>query len=108
MLRFRNLYMYIGTFLVVLLYLATDPDSGFIESLPFGASTLAMLVITLKAIMYVTILHLSRKALFDYPEADFQKLARQAMATSQGAGSFAIAMAVVMLAVSLLIFAAVQ
>lgn len=108
LLRFRNIYMVLGSFLVIFLWLLTDPDSGIIQSLPFGASTIALIIITLKSFLYVAVLHLSRKALFDYPEADFQKLAKRALGSPQGAGSFAVAMSLVMIAISILILAAVS
>ena len=64
--RFRHIYTIVGSLIVLALRLVTDPDVGIIKNLEFGASTLATLVILAKALLYVTLLHYSRKALFDY------------------------------------------
>jgi hypothetical protein len=98
--------MGVGSLVVLAIWMLTDPDLGIINNLPFGASTLATLVITIKAVIYVALLHLSRKALFDY--IDMEYVFKKAMNTSGGAGYVAVAMGIVCLAVSILIYAAVQ
>jgi len=98
--------MAIGSLVVVLIMLSTDPDTGWFEGLPFGASTVATLVILLQSILYVGLLHYSRKALFDY--LDFGEISQRAMRSPEGAGYLAIAVAVAMVAIALVITAAVN
>lgn len=105
-LRFRHVYMIFGSVLTIAIMLFTDPDSGWLKSLPFGASTIASLIIMLNAILYVALLHFSRKALFDY--LDFEAIAKRAMGTPEGAGKLAIALAIAMVAISITIYSAVH
>lgn len=102
--RFRYIYMGLGSFLTILLWLLTDPDSGFIENLPFGASTVATIAILLKSVWYVAFLHLSRRALLDY--LDLKSYFDKAMQTSEGAGRALVAVAIMMVAISVVMFAA--
>jgi hypothetical protein len=104
--RFRHYYMGVGSLLVLAIWMLTDPDLGIINSLPFGGSTLATIVITLKVVIYVAVMHLSRKALFDY--INMERVFKKAITTADGSGKIAIAMSVVCLAISILIFAAVH
>lgn len=104
--RFRHYYMGVGSLLVLAIWMLTDPDLGILGKLPFGASTLATFIVTLKVVVYVAILHLSRKALFDY--IDMERVFKKAITTADGSGKIAIAMSVVCLAISVLIYAAVH
>ncbi len=102
--RFRHVYMGLGTFFVLVLSMMTDPDSGFVQSLPFGAGTVATLVILLKAILYTGFLHLTRKGLLDY--FDYQEFINKAKETSEGAGSALIGVGLYIVAMAIVIFAA--
>lgn len=103
-LRFRFKFMFLGFFLYVAVSLLTDPDSGIIQNLPMGAGTLATIVILLKSLLYVAMLHLSRRALADY--IDFEVVYNKCMETSEGAGKLAIAIGLMMVSVAIVIFAA--
>ena len=94
-LRFRYWFMFVGSFFVLAALFASDPDIGFLQGLPFGGSTLASLLILSKAVLAITFAHFGRKALFDYPEGDFQSVAANARTTSIGSGLLAIAYAIV-------------
>jgi hypothetical protein len=96
--------MLFGTLFAILISALSDPDSGFIQSLPFAASTVATIVILLKSILYVGILHCSRKALLDY--FDMEVYAVKALETSEGAGKAMTAVAIIMVAIAIVIFAA--
>lgn len=102
--RFRHLYMGLGSLFVVLTWIITDPDAGIISQLPIGASTVATLIILLKSVLYVGMLHISRRALFDY--LNLSEYFDMAKRTSQGAGLAMIAISVVMLAISVVMYAA--
>lgn len=104
--RFRHVYMGIGSILSILLYLLSDPDTGFIEHLPYGASTIATLIILLKTVFYIGVLHLSRKALVDY--IDLQPYFAKALQSPEGAGRALIAVSIMMVAVAITMFAAVS
>lgn len=86
--------------------IATDPSTNWITQLPFGANSVATLVVLLMSVLYVGLLHLSRKALFDY--LDFELIAKKCMETSQGAGMLAVSLAIFTLAVAVVINAAVR
>ncbi len=105
-LRFRYTYMVIGSIAVILLYLLSDPDAGIIQHLGIGASTVATLLFLVKGVLYVTLLHISRKALHDYPEADFRTVITKAVQTSEGAGRVAIALSISTLAAAIVIIGA--
>lgn len=103
--RFRHLYMGIGGVVFALLYLLTDPSLGLIEDLPFGAGVVAEFVILLKVLLYVALLHLSRRALFDY--VDLQTFIRKAAETPEGAGRVVMSIGLFVVAIAVLIAAAV-
>lgn len=103
-LRFRHSFMSIGSILVIFLWMITDPDDNIITHLPFGASTIATLVILLKSILYISLLHLSRKALMDY--LDLKTVMDKAMQTSEGAGRVFMGVAIVFVAIAITIYAA--
>jgi len=96
--------MAIGGILVTLLWLLTDPDTGIIENLPIGASTIATLIILLKTVLYVALLHLSRRALIDY--IDFKIYFLKALESPEGAGYATIAISIIMVAISITMLAA--
>lgn len=62
----RNSYTVWLTSLVVFILFLVDPDSGLIQNLPFGASAVATLVISLRPIIIITLIHCTRKWIFDY------------------------------------------
>ncbi len=98
--------MVLGSILVIALWLATDPDNGFINQLKYGASTVATMVVLLKSILYVSMLYLSRKAILDY--IDLESVFKKAMETSDGAGKVFIGVGIIFLAISVVIYASVR
>lgn len=104
--RFRYVYMGIGSILAIIILLATDPNSGIFSGLPFGATTLTSLIVMLNIVFYVGAAHLSRRALFDYIDA--QKYFEKALQTPEGAGRAIQAIAIVFLGISVLIYAATR
>lgn len=103
--RFRHVYMLIFSILVILALIGTDPDSGFIQSLPFGAGALSYVALLLPAVLFVTLIHISRRGLFDY--IDLSEVVKKAMENSTGAGLVFLGVCVAMLAISVAILAAV-
>lgn len=102
--RFRHVYMGVGSALVLFIWLLTDPDVGIITHMGFGASTVATLVILLKSVLYVAVLHLSRKALMDY--LDLEDVFKKAKETSEGAGRAAMGVGLITIAIAIVMFAA--
>lgn len=102
--RFRHLYMGLGSLIALAVYVATDPDLGLLNSLPVGASTVATLVVLLRSVYFIAMLHLSRRALFDY--IDLERYFAKAISTAQGAGLALVSVSIAMLAIALTIFAA--
>lgn len=86
-LRFRHLFLAGGSVVVLAALLATDPDKGL---------TTGMLVLSLVTpLLAVGFVHLARKALFDYPEADARALFSKAREHPVGAGLALVAIAIV-------------
>ena len=103
--RFRHLYMAIFSILIIAATLLADPDNGLIQELPFGSGTLATFLLGIRAIVYVTLLHLSRRALFDY--IDLEIYFNEAKQGNVAAGLAIIGVSIAMLAISILIAVAV-
>ena len=51
--RFRNIFLGLGSVLVLTILLLSDPDSGLVRNLPFGGGTLATLIILVSSILYL-------------------------------------------------------
>lgn len=101
---FRHIFLGIGSFLTILVLLLSDPDSGFVTNLPFGAGTLTILVILVSSILYIGLLHLARKALMDY--VDMGEFFKNALRTPEGSGLALIGIGLMMVAISIAILAA--
>lgn len=99
--RFRYIYMGLGTILITLIMILSDPDLGIIKNLPIGAGTLATFIILLKSILYVGALHLSRRALIDY--VDLKKYFKMALQSSTGSGSAIVGVGLIMISISIVI-----
>lgn len=103
--RFRTIYAIGGFILVVALWLLTDPDLGLIQDLTFGAGLVATIVLLSKGVLGPTLLHITRKAMFDYKEADMGELAKKSLQSSTGAAIFALAISLMCLAFAIVIAA---
>ena len=88
MLRYRSLFLAIGTVLVLLALYLTDPDGG--------ASTGILVLGITTGVIAVAIAHLCRKALMDYGEADMRRLFARAGESPTGAGLALVAIAIVL------------
>ena len=103
--RFRDIFLGIGSVLVIILLLLSDPQSPVIAQLPFGAGTVGLLINLTVSLLLIGLLHMGRKALADYIELEV--FFKKAIETPEGAGMALIAVAVMMLSISVVIFAAV-
>lgn len=104
--RFRHVFIGLGSLLTIVVLLLSDPDGGFINNLPFGSGTLATLIILVSSILYIGLLHFSRKGLFDY--IDLEIYFKKALQTPEGSGLAIIGIGLVMVAVSIVILAATK
>lgn len=86
--RFRHVFIFGGSAVVLGALLATDPDKG--------VSTAMLLLTLVTPIVAVAFAHWARKALHDYPEADMQQLFRIAAGSPTGAGLALVALAIVL------------
>lgn len=102
--RKRNYFALIGSFIMICLWLVTDPDAGIITDMPVGAKLLDIFTVLSKGIIYVLLLHYCRKYVLDY--INFKQLTDKAHESPEGAGLAAIAIAVYTLAFAIVIFAA--
>ena len=105
--RARNRYNFTLMPLVVLLMFLVDPDSGLIQNMPAGAQALATLVSNLKPIIVVTLIHYTRKWVFDY--VDIGEIYEKVMASENyvAMSLFALAMSIFTLGFSI-VFATSQ
>ncbi len=104
--RFRHVFMGIGSILVIISLFLSDPSVGFIAQLPVGSGTIGLLLGLVVSILYIALVHLARKGLFDY--LDLEKFFIKAYETPQGAGLALIAVAVAMVAIAIAIHAAAK
>ena len=102
--RFRTVYLGLGSILIGIILFLSDPDSGFITSLPFGAGTLTILIVLVSSILYVALLHLSRRALMDY--VDLSRFFTKALQSPEGSGLAIIGVGLIMVSISIVILAA--
>lgn len=104
--RFRHVFMGIGSILTVAVLLLSDPDGGLVQNLPYGSGTVSLLITLLISILYVGVLHLARKGLFDY--LDLSVFFKKALESSQGSGLALIAVGLAMVSISVVILAATK
>lgn len=104
-LRFRHLYMGVGSLLVLLALFFSDPDVGFIQNLSFGAGFFATMVVLTKIVIYVALVHVSRRALIDY--IDLERYFKEAVKTPEGSGQAVVGVSLIMVALAILVAVAV-
>ena len=102
--RFRNVFLLIGSILTIAALLLSDPDSGLVKNLPFGSGTLATLIILVTSILYIGLLHIGRKGLLDY--VDLRIFFKKAIETPEGAGLATIGIGLICISISIVILAA--
>lgn len=86
--RFRTIFTVLGSLAVLAALYITDPDHGL------GTGMILLGLVT--PVIAVAFAHLARKALFDYSEADMQRLFREALKSPTGAGLALLSMALVL------------
>lgn len=86
--RFRTIFTLGGSLAVLAALYFTDPDHGL------GTGMILLGLVT--PVIAVAFAHLARKALFDYPEADMQRLFRESLKSPTGSGLALLAMALVL------------
>lgn len=101
--RKRNRYILSWISIFLGLSFLLDPDIAFFSNLPFGTILISTISTISSAILFILIFHFARKALFDYNEADFKLLARDAMDDPIGAGLVLVALAIMMLGIAIII-----
>lgn len=104
--RFRHVFMGIGSVLIILILVLTDPQNNVITDLPFGSGTLATLIILWTSVLYIALLHAGRRSLIDY--VDLELYFRKALLTPEGAGAALIGVGLMMVAIAIVILAAVK
>lgn len=102
--RFRDIYLGVGSVLVLAVVFMSDPSVGLISQLPFGSSTLGLIINIIISLFYIGLLHYSRKALIDY--IDMEVFFKRALETSQGAGMALIGVGLIMVSIAMVIVAA--
>ena len=105
--RPRNLFLTLLIIIPTTLWMLADPDTRILENLPFGAGFISMLTMLSIALLGIALVYISRKGMHDYPIADFEKLGQSASRSPEGAGQYAIAIAIKTLAYAIVIAAAI-
>lgn len=105
--RFRHLFLALGSILTIAVLLLSDPDNGvIIQNLPFGSGTVSTLIVLLTSILYIGLLHLGRKSIMDY--IDLEQYFKKALSSSEGSGLAIIGVGIMMVAIAIVIFAATK
>lgn len=104
-LRFRYVFMGLFGALALALLFITDPDSKILTALPIAAGFVATIVLLVSAVLYVTLLHLSRRGMFDY--VDLSIFFTKAFETPTGAGLALVSIGLSNIAIALVILASV-
>ena len=104
--RFRDIFLGIGSLLVLILLLLSDPQAGVIAQLPFGAATVGLILNLVISIFFVGFLHFSRKALIDY--VDLSEFFKKAAESSTGAGLALVFVGLMMNSIAIVVFAATK
>ena len=104
--RYRDVYLGIGSLLVIIILFLTDPDNQIVHNLPFGAGVISTLIILITGILYVGLLHVSRKGLLDY--IDLKEFFEKAKLTPEGSGLAIVGIGLIMVSIALVILAAVK
>lgn len=103
--RFRYVYMGLFSILTLLALFITDPDSKILTSLPIAAGFVATITLLTSAVLYVTLLHLSRRGLFDY--IDLSDYFIKALNSPTGAGLALVGIGLSNIAIAIVILASV-
>lgn len=101
--RPRSTYIWIVGLIVIALSLLTDPDSGFISQLPWGAGTVATVIVLSRGVLYCMLLHYTRKSLFDYVK--MEEIWDRTKDTPIAAALFGVAISVYVMGFALAIYA---
>lgn len=101
--RFRNTYIILGGLLTLFVLVASAPDAAIISQLPIGAGTVNFLINIVKGSIGASLLYITGRAMMDYPAADFERLGLIARKSPEGAGKYAIAVALNKLAYAIVI-----
>lgn len=104
--KFRYVFMGLGSLLTLIVLFLTDPDLGAIQEMPFGANTLSILIVLLTSVFYIGMLYLGRKALFDY--VDLYDVIKKATSTPEGAGLVVVGLGLFSISISIAIYAAIS
>lgn len=104
--RFRQVFVGMGSLLTVGVLLLSDPDGGLVKNLPFGSGTLSILIILVSSILYIGLLHFARKGLIDY--IDLEQYFKKALQTPEGAGLALIGVGLIMVSIAIVISAATK
>ena len=102
--RFRHVFLGLGTLFVAIMLTITDPDAGIITDLSFGAPFIATIAILTKAIVYVALAHIARKGLFDY--IDLEDYFKKAIEEPIAAGLALVSVGLFFIGIAILVMSA--
>ncbi len=92
--RKRHYFMIFSALAVTLGLLLTDPGLGIIEQLKVGGPIISIILITASSIYYLIFAYFVRQGFHDYKVGDLEELGKKATLSPEGAGLYAIALAI--------------
>lgn len=99
--RRRYTVFFTGVIISLFAWILTDPDIGIVDNLPFGAEAIRLVLAYGIGIIGIGILHILRKAIFDY--VDFKTAWFIALKSPAGAGLALVALGLSFIAIALLL-----
>ena len=96
--------LFLGMFLVPLIFMVTSPEADLINLPGPLADLVGYLSYVVKIFLIIVIWHVLRKTLFDYKQADFKDLLQSSILNKQS-GLAMVAIAIMMLSVSIVVAA---
>lgn len=102
-LNVRTIFFGVGSIIVILAMLLTDPDGGLIQNLPFGSSTATFLIYLSTCFIGIALLYLCERVMFSY--VIYQDVYNRALKTENGPGMIMIAISLQSIAFALVFIA---
>ena len=104
--RFRYVFLGLGSLYAILLLLLTDVDLGLLYNLPMGKYTIALISNLFVTTLHLGVLYLAVTAFFDY--VDIPAFFKKALSSSEGSGLAIIGIGLMSIAIAIVMFVALS
>ena len=108
--KFRASMFIFGNILVLAVLILTDPDMGYVGQLPFGASTLNLIISLSKMTLFVSVLYACLWTILEEAgfNAKLSNLFSKATDSESGAGLALVAVALFAIAIAIILAAVIH